>query len=86
MYIDRPHHSSLDIGCDCATPIEAIFGDGVAIDPVVIVKGVSHLGKWYTQTSFPGDYLLEISAWDYANDIFFVSTLTRHGAMRKTSP
>ena len=45
MDIRRPHHSPSDTNRDYATSIEAISGDGVVVEPILIMKGVSHLEK-----------------------------------------
>ena len=38
------------------------------IDPMLIMKGVNHLEKWYTQTSLPDNYLIGTSDSGYIND------------------
>ena len=68
MDMQRPQHSPSDTNRDYATSVEAVSGDGVVIDPLMIMKGVKHLEKWYTQTSLPNNYLIGTSDSGYIND------------------
>ena len=45
--IQRPYYSPLDINHDYAISIEAVSGDGVVVDLMLIIKDISHLEKWY---------------------------------------
>ena len=68
MDIHRPHHSPSDTNRDYATSVEAVSGDGIAVEPMLIPKGLSHLEKWYTQTKLPDNYLIGTSDSGYTND------------------
>ena len=68
MDITRPHFSLSDTNRDYVMSIEAVSGDGIAINPMLIMKRVNHLKKWYTHTSVPGDYLIKTSDSGYTND------------------
>ena len=68
MDTTRAYYSLLDTNRDYASSIEAVSGNNIVIDPILIMKGVNHLEKWYTQTSLPDEYLIGISDSDYAND------------------
>ena len=48
MDIYHLYHSPLDINRDYVTSVKAISRDGVVVEPMLIIKGVSHLKKWYT--------------------------------------
>ena len=45
MDMNRPQFNPSDTNRDYATSIEAVSGDGVMIDPMLIMKGVNHLKK-----------------------------------------
>ena len=45
MDITRPHFSPSDTNRDYAMSIEAVSGDGIMIDAMLIMKGVNHLEK-----------------------------------------
>ena len=47
-----------DTDRDDATSVEAVSSDGVAIDTTPIIKGISYLEKWHTQTSSSDDYMI----------------------------
>ena len=72
MDIHRLHYSPSDTNRDYATSVEAVSGDGVVIEPMLILKGVNHLEKWYTQTSLPDNYLIGTSDSGYANDMLSI--------------
>ena len=69
----HPHQSPTDTNCDYVTSVEAISGDGIVIPPLLILKGVNHLQKWYTQTSLPDDYLIRTSDSGYTNGMLSIS-------------
>ena len=75
MDMNRPQFSPSDTNRDYATSIEAVSGDGVVIDPMLIMKGVNHLEKWYAQTSLPDNYFIGIYDSGYTNDTLSIKCI-----------
>lgn len=53
---------------EMASIIEAICADGHTIPPLILLKGVKHQMRWYTQTSIPGTWSIGVSKTAYTND------------------
>ena len=68
----HPQQSPSDANRDYAISIECVAGDGTVIDPMLIMKGVSHLEKWYSRTSVPDEYLIGTSDSGYTNDMLSI--------------
>ena len=72
MDIHRLHHSPSDTNRDYTTSVEAVSGDRVVVEPMMILKDINHLEKWYIQISLPDNYLIGTSNSGYTNDTLFI--------------
>ena len=72
LEVHRRHFSPSSTNRDYCTSVEAISGDGIVIDPLVIIKGVNLLEKWFSHTDVPDNYLLGTSDSGYTNDMLSI--------------
>ena len=68
----RRYYSPSSTNRDYCISVETISGDGVVNDPLVIIKGVNILEKWFLNTDLPDNYLIEISDSGYTNDMLSI--------------
>ena len=64
------------------TVVEAISAGGIAIPPLIIVKGKVILVKWFADI-LDDDYLIGVSESGYANDVLFFQRLQHWEAMSR---
>ena len=48
--------------------VECVSGDGLVLPPMLIAPGTLHMEDWYTKTSIPEAYLVEVSESGYSNE------------------
>ena len=61
-------HSASETNRDFASVLEAISGDGVALDPAVIIKGAQIMHQHLNNTDIPDGYMLGAQTRGYLND------------------
>jgi hypothetical protein len=60
--------SSTTTNCESCMLGECISADGDVVPLLLILKGKTHQACWYTQSSIPDDYIIEVNETAYMND------------------